>query len=55
MREEQNDLNEYYSDRINDLELRVDMLERYVSELRSEISNIHPVQYNIVSKEDIDA
>lgn len=55
MREEQNDFNEYYSDRVNDLELRVDMLERYVSELRNQINDIHPVQYNIVAKEEIDA
>lgn len=55
MREEQTDLNEYYSDRVNDLELRVDMLEKYVSELRKQVSNIHPVQYNIVAKDDTNA
>lgn len=55
MREEQNDLNQYYSDRVNDLELRVDVLEKYVSELRRQVDNIQPVVYNIVNKNDTDA
>lgn len=55
MREEQNDLNLYYSDRITDLESRVDMLEKYVSELRRQVDNIQPVVYNIVNKNDTDA
>tara|TARA_A200000159_G_C7326857_1_gene341354 strand:- start:142 stop:324 length:183 start_codon:yes stop_codon:yes gene_type:complete len=43
---------EMYEDRISDLETRVEMLERYVSDLRRTIDNIHPVQYNIVAKDD---
>ena len=43
---------EMYEDRISDLEARVEMLERYVSDLRRTIDNIHPVQYNIVAKDD---
>lgn len=43
---------EMYEDRITDLETRIEVLERYVSDLRRSIDNIHPVQYNIVAKDD---
>ena len=41
---------EMYEDRISDLEARVESLERYVSERRRTIDNIHPVIYNIQEK-----
>ena len=45
-----NSRDEMYEDRINDLEARVESVERYVSELRRTIDNIHPVIYNIQEK-----
>jgi uncharacterized protein YceH (UPF0502 family) len=43
---------EMYEDRITDLEARIESLEKYVSDLRRTVDNIHPVQYNIVAKDD---
>ena len=44
--------NQMFKDQITDLEARVESLEKYVSDLRRTIDNIHPVQYNIVTKDD---
>ena len=43
---------EMYEDRITDLEARIESLEKDVSDLRRTVDNIHPVQYNIVAKDD---
>jgi|TARA_B100002019_G_scaffold293238_1_gene319562 uncharacterized coiled-coil protein SlyX len=39
-------------DRINDLESRVEQIEKLVLKLQHQVDNIHPVQYNIIAKED---
>lgn len=48
----QSEYNQMYKDQITDLEARVESLEKYVSDLRRAVDNIHPVQYNIVAKDD---
>lgn len=39
-------------DRINDLESRIEQIEKLVLKLQHQVDNIHPVQYNIIAKED---
>jgi prefoldin subunit 5 len=48
----QSEYNQLFKDQITDLEARIESLEKYVSDLRRAVDNIHPVQYNIVAKDD---
>lgn len=50
----QSEYNQMFNDQISDLEARIESLEKYVSELRRSVDNIHPIVYNIINKESPD-